>query len=145
MAYRNPHEDATLSAENWCSVLNLSKKWGMTALSKHCIAKLASLPSDMPITSKILLARENLSVSWLVEAYNELAQRTETLTEEEISAIGLQSGNRILRLREMWFVDMEKLRPEALKISYRPSNRKSHDFRKAIRTVFCDEIEDLSR
>jgi hypothetical protein len=110
--------------------------WGMTVLRKYCIKKLSPLPSNMTIIDKILFARESLAVDWLVDAYNELAQRKETISEEEVQAIGLQAAIGILRAREEWLSQQEEH-------YYYYSERASYDFRNIIRRIFRSELCEL--
>jgi hypothetical protein len=137
MYNRTPHEQVTMSTDEWKSVLKLSKKWGMTSLRKHCINQLSPLPSDMPLISKVLFARECMAVDWLVDAYNELAQRKESLSEIEVTAIGLQSAIRLLRVREKWIIDQEH---RSSHVSYSVSSRQSHGYHDSIRLMFRSEM-----
>lgn len=132
----DPTEAPEHTIDEWRSVLKLSTMWGMAALRKHCIKKLSPLPSSMSITDKILFAREALAVDWLIEAYNELAKREETISEEEIQAIGLQAAIGILRAREEWLSTCEGR-------YYHPSDRAYYNFRDIIRRVFRSEICEM--
>jgi hypothetical protein len=115
----------------------------MTSLRKHCITKLSPLPTDMSITSKILFARECLAVDWLVDAYNELARRQETISDEEAAVVGIQCAMRILRVREKWTLEREKQPNYNGYVQYTPRERISFDYRENIRLLFRDEIDSL--
>jgi hypothetical protein len=115
----------------------------MTALRNHCIDRLSPLLSYAPVTEKIMYARECIVVYWLIDAYNELAQRQATLTKEEISIIGSECAIGLLRVREQWLINLEKQNTNAISFMYTPSERKKYDHRPTIKLIFHEEITAL--
>jgi hypothetical protein len=101
---------------------------------------LSPLPPDMPVTSQIQFARECMAVDWLVDAYNQLARRKESVTEEEITMIGLEAAMQILRVREQWLVSKERI---SSSINYYISDRTGYDYRSNIRSIFNSELNKL--
>lgn len=136
---RSPLEDQTFTSEDWKGIVKLATLWGMSNLRKHGIQKLTPLPEDMPLATKILYARECMASDWLMDAFNNLIQRREIITEEEEDKIGLRTTNRLLRIRQSWYKNLEDS-ADGEEITYHVTDHASGDFRDAIREAFADEL-----
>jgi hypothetical protein len=119
--------------------VKLATLWGMSNLRKYGIQKLTPLPEDMSLTTRILYARECMAADWLVDTFNQLVQRREIITEEEEDKIGLRTTNRLLRIRQNWYKNLEDS-ADGEQITYHVTDHASADFRDVIRETFVDEL-----
>jgi hypothetical protein len=86
-----------VTKEEWSSVLSLSEKWGFRSLCTRAIKMLEPLTSAL---EKVVLGNQYRIVNWLPNAYLDLCERTEPLSDEEGEQLGLYDVLRIARARE---------------------------------------------
>jgi hypothetical protein len=111
----------------------------MTNLRKYCIDKLSPLPESMSIVEKILYARECKAVEWLVGAYNELAQREETITDKEAKRISMESAFYISRMRERALLERQKQNASSDSYTIELTDW-THDYQATIKDIFRHEM-----
>ncbi|KAJ3773307.1 hypothetical protein FB446DRAFT_641968, partial [Lentinula raphanica] len=92
-------EPEVLSFPQWEAVLRLSKKWGMNEVKTHAISTVAKLPNVDPV-DKIVLARTYDIHSWLAPAFNDILQRSRSLTEGDVEKLGVPTAVRLMGLRD---------------------------------------------
>ncbi|KAJ3727799.1 hypothetical protein C8R42DRAFT_572675, partial [Lentinula raphanica] len=92
-------EPEVLSFPQWEAVLRLSKKWGMNEVKTHAISTVEKLPNVDPV-DKIVLARTYDIHSWLAPAFNDILQRSRSLTEGDVEKLGVPTAVRLMGLRD---------------------------------------------
>ncbi|KZV74172.1 hypothetical protein PENSPDRAFT_225074 [Peniophora sp. CONT] len=135
-----------LSFDEWMSVLKLSTKWNLTKTRDHALVGSDAIAQNKTPLEKILLGKEYNVTKWLEEGYRALVTRWSGLSEEEMSALDVQTQLRILRLRDSawegllngaWTGSEEKIQ----------SNKRARAFggqigqRTAVREMFADELQ----
>ncbi|KAJ3976510.1 hypothetical protein EV361DRAFT_945157 [Lentinula raphanica] len=74
-------EPEVLSFPQWEAVLRLSKKWGMNEVKTHAISTVEKLPNLAP-------------------AFNDILQRSRSLTEGDVEKLGVPTAVRLMGLRD---------------------------------------------
>ncbi|KAJ3749579.1 hypothetical protein DFH05DRAFT_1382895, partial [Lentinula detonsa] len=88
-----------LSFSQWTSVLELAKKWKMDEVRAHAISAIESL-SDVDPVDKVVLARTHDIFAWLAPSFNEILQRSQSLTERDVEKLGIPTVVRLMGLRD---------------------------------------------
>ncbi|KAJ3823241.1 hypothetical protein F5880DRAFT_1507122 [Lentinula raphanica] len=94
----NTHPGA-LSLSQWEAVLRLSKRWGMDQTKMHAVVAIERL-SDVDPVEKIVLARTYNIQSWLAPAFNDILQRSQSLTESDVEKLGIPTAVSLISLRD---------------------------------------------
>ncbi|KAJ3851927.1 hypothetical protein EV368DRAFT_83063 [Lentinula lateritia] len=126
----------------WFSVLKLVKKWDMDEVRAYAISALRKLPDIDPV-DKIVLARTYDIPTWLAPSFNEILQRSQSLTESDVDKLGIPTIVRLMELRD-------RIRPQI----YSPNEawilgsvrmETSVDFTAVIHTAFPEsQVEGMS-
>ncbi|KAJ3774074.1 hypothetical protein FB446DRAFT_640467, partial [Lentinula raphanica] len=95
----NKTEPETLSFSQWEAVFRLAKRWEMDEVKTHAITAVEGLPNVDPV-EKIILARTYDIRSWLAPSFNEILQRSQSLTESNIEKLGIPTVARLIGLRD---------------------------------------------
>ncbi|KAH6913083.1 hypothetical protein BKA70DRAFT_1261825 [Coprinopsis sp. MPI-PUGE-AT-0042] len=83
-------EKLKLSTAEWISTLRIATQYRFNDLRKIAIDELS--PIDMDPVERVCLAKEFKVPSWLLSGYQNLAERSTTLAEDEASKIGLTTA-----------------------------------------------------
>ncbi|KAJ3891256.1 hypothetical protein GG344DRAFT_23669, partial [Lentinula edodes] len=83
----------------WISVLKLAKKWDMSEVRAYAISAIRKLPDIDPV-DKIVLARTYDIPTWLAPSFNEILQRSQSLTESDVDKLGIPTIVRLMELRD---------------------------------------------
>jgi hypothetical protein len=94
----SPHAKPVNSVGEWTSVLKLATMWGFAKSRHKAIAALSNLIPD-PIP-RIALARAHDIPGWELAALRTLITRTPSLTEGDVTALGISWVLKIASLRE---------------------------------------------
>lgn len=87
------------SADDWSDILELSHEWSFVQAKQLAIREIQKL--EMPTADRIALyLKYDVGCEFLVPLYAELCSRSETITLEEATLIGLPVAIIIFRLRE---------------------------------------------
>ena len=87
------------SVDDWADILELSHEWSFVQVKRLAIREIQKL--YMPAAERIALyLKFDVGSEYLVPLYAELCSRSETLTLEEATLIGLPVAIIIFRLRE---------------------------------------------
>ncbi|KAJ3820064.1 hypothetical protein EV361DRAFT_910107 [Lentinula raphanica] len=92
-------EPETLSLSQWESVLKLTKKWELDKVKTHAISAVEKLPNVDPV-DKIILARTYDVRPWLAPSFNEILQRSKSLTESDVERLGIPTAVHLMGLRD---------------------------------------------
>lgn len=125
----------TLEHNQWEKVIELALLWRMRSLRLHCIERLSPLPNTILPIEKILLSRKYMAQEWLVEAYLQLAQRSEIITNSEASQLGVASAFLLVQLQAEQFKSLASSTD-----SKKSTASVSADH---VRRSFCDELQRL--
>lgn len=115
----------TLSCAEWVSVLDLSTKWYFVEFRRLAITKITTLCDD--VVEKIRLGKEYRVSSWLLFGYEQLARRTEKISDDEAKIIGYLTTIFIYGVRE-----------KAYDYGY-----SQFDYEETIRETFAQELADV--
>ncbi|KAK7012804.1 hypothetical protein R3P38DRAFT_3279276 [Favolaschia claudopus] len=88
-----------MTTGEWISVLKLSTEWRFLHIRKMAIEMLAST-TEISSVQRIVLARKYEVASWLCRGYLELAQSTESISDEEGELLGWKTAFRLIQARE---------------------------------------------
>jgi hypothetical protein len=88
-----------LSHDEWVSVLKLSTKWRFSECRHLAIAELSALCDNSPIT-KILLGKEYRVSTWLMSGYEQLARRSQKISNDEAKLIDYPTAFSVCIVRE---------------------------------------------
>ncbi|KAF8627758.1 hypothetical protein AX17_006124 [Amanita inopinata Kibby_2008] len=88
-----------MTLEQWQAVLSLATRYEMTRVKALALEHMTPLLVDLPAL-QVHLAKKYRADVWLVPGFNKLAQRAETLSEEEVELIGLPDALKLMALRE---------------------------------------------
>jgi hypothetical protein len=110
--HRNPQDSKYINSESnrepdWRAVLKLTTLWRFLEFRKQAIEKLRPQLSNDP-HGKVLLGRQYHVYEWVGCGYNELVQRSQSLSMEEIEALGYPAAVRVLRMREHFMKKEQK-------------------------------------
>ena len=122
-AIRKIARTQTLSCAEWISVLDLSTKWYFVEFRRLAIAKITTLCGD--VVEKIRLGKEYKVYSWLLFGYEQLARRTEKISDDEAKIIGFLTTIFIYGVREKTYGVPDL------------------DYRETICTIFAQELADV--
>jgi len=139
-----------LSLAEWISVLKLSTMWEFTSPRQYAITQISKL--GISSARRINLARDYHIREWLLPSLVAYAQQEDAITADDVDLLGWEVVLKLLQARErmgnIYFNsltgrDGEKRYWKTL--LYRPGidGRVTHDFTKAIETVFQEEIERI--
>ncbi|KAJ3754323.1 hypothetical protein EV360DRAFT_15886, partial [Lentinula raphanica] len=87
------------SLSQWEAVLRLAKRWGMNQVKTHAVVAIERL-SDVDPVEKIVLARTYDIQSWLAPAFNDILQRSQSLTESDVEKLGVPTAVSLMSLRD---------------------------------------------
>lgn len=90
----------SLSESEWISVLKLSTKWCFNNLRKIAILELELLNS-LTSVNKIVLGRLCSISSWLLAGLTEIADRKESMSDDDIVALDHITAIALLKVREL--------------------------------------------
>ena len=132
-------ESASLTVEEWLSVLKLSDLWELPELRTKAIDAVESHNQDLDTVDMILLAKKYCVSKWLIRGYEELARRTDVITPEESVRLGVYTSCRLAEVRDKsWKYVCHYGR---LSNSYYARDyRGCFDFAEEVRAVFRDEL-----
>jgi len=119
----------TLSFAEWVSVLDLSTKWYFVEFRRLAIAKITTLCDD--VIEKIRLGRKYRVYSWLFVGYEQLARRTEKISDDEAKIIGYLTTIFIYGVREKAYSHLHSA-------VYSPL-----DYKATICRTFAQELADV--
>ncbi|KAG9220540.1 hypothetical protein CCMSSC00406_0003996 [Pleurotus cornucopiae] len=99
-------------AEKWLGILLTAEKLMIQRIQTLAIGKLAKMepPNVDPITRNAVQQRYNIDMAWAKDAFMDVVQRTEPLTEEEAIDIGTFATVTIAYLRTPHGKQMKKRR-----------------------------------
>ncbi|KAG6908824.1 hypothetical protein DXG01_003177 [Tephrocybe rancida] len=109
----------------WLSIMKLSTQWLMLDIRRKAI-KALTLRDDVPPADRVVLARKYSVDNWARCAYAELAQKASSMSQADITKIGLSSAIKVYNTRERVFgrrtltqVQLETLFKDQVKASPR--------------------------
>ncbi|KAJ3507093.1 hypothetical protein NLJ89_g6498 [Agrocybe chaxingu] len=91
--------EGALPLAEWFSVLKLSSFWYFLKFRNMAIAELER-PEVLTPTEKVTWGRDVKISSWVVKGYQEIAQRSATISKDDAIAIGYETAFVLFRLRE---------------------------------------------
>ena len=100
-----------MTQTDWMSVLRLSTMWELLDIRELAIKGLSK--TNMIPVDKILLARECKVPDWLIVGYEEIAKRTETITDADAERLGWQAARPPGCVPDMWSADRLEMRAGA--------------------------------
>jgi len=107
--------------DDWMLVLKLANKWQLHELCMKAIVWTTKKIKALDPVTKVLLGKEYMVSSWLIDGYEELGKRKQHITEGERDKLGIETAFRILILREKswaWFTSLPLApTPQAKQIS----------------------------
>ncbi|KAF8161462.1 hypothetical protein B0H34DRAFT_380786 [Crassisporium funariophilum] len=89
----------TGSQSEWLSILKLSTMWRFLALREQAIKELNTLRSLTPF-DKITLGRRYRHLTWMMEGFKEVIDRSQPITDDEADLVGFPTAVRLFRIRE---------------------------------------------
>ncbi|GAW00311.1 hypothetical protein LENED_001819 [Lentinula edodes] len=135
-------EPEVFSFGQWISVLKLAKKWDMSEVRAYAISAIGKLPDIDPV-DKIVLARTYDIPTWLAPSFNEILQRSQSLTESDVDKLGIPTIVRLMELRDR--VRPHIYSPNGAWILGSARMETSVDFTAVICTVFPEsQVEGMS-
>ncbi|KAH7875110.1 uncharacterized protein C8R40DRAFT_1170736 [Lentinula edodes] len=135
-------EPEVFSFGQWISVLKLAKKWDMSEVRAYAISAIRKLPDIDPV-DKIVLARTYDIPTWLAPSFNEILQRSQSLTESDVDKLGIPTIVRLMELRDR--VRPHIYSPNGAWILGSARMETSVDFTAVICTVFPEsQVEGMS-
>ncbi|KAJ3762259.1 hypothetical protein EV360DRAFT_79487 [Lentinula raphanica] len=93
-------EPETLSFSQWEAVFRLAKRWEMEEVKTHALSALEKNLHDVDPVDKVILARTYDIRSWLAPSFNEILQRSRSLTESDVEKLGVPTAVRLMGLRD---------------------------------------------
>ena len=132
-------ESASLTVEEWLSVLKLSDLWELPELRTKAIDAVESHIHNLGTVDMILLAKKYCVSKWLMRGYEALARRTDVITPDESVRLGVYTSCRLAEVRDKsWKYVCHYGR---LSNSYYARDyRGCFDFAEEVRAVFRDEL-----
>jgi hypothetical protein len=97
ISYRRYSERPFQTAAEWISVLRLATDWDFKAIRELAINKLGTITSHV---DRIELGHFYDTKDWLPDAYTDICERHEPLTDAECEQLGARHALRIMRVRE---------------------------------------------
>lgn len=140
-----------MTTEEWVSVLKLSTMWDFRETRKLAIREL-SKKGMMDLTMKVMLAREYKVSNWLIEGYEALIKREETISDAEAEQLGLLTVVRLFRIREESITRISRRRINTFGDAWNsvehyeesgPFNRADCHCEEDIRKEFLEELKDV--
>jgi hypothetical protein len=127
--------EINFSLAEWISILKLSTMWEFTGIRQYAITQMPKL--GIPPARQINLARDYHIQEWLLPGLVAYAQQPDSITADDVDLLGWEFLLKLSQARERVPVyDAGLSRPGI-------DARVTHDFTKAIRKVFQDEIERM--
>lgn len=95
------HNENAPTLESWVSLLAFSTRFVCDKIRARSIRELEAIQSSVDPIERIVLAVRHNIPQWLNEAYQELCQRQDSLSEEEGEKLGLSTVIKLMRAREI--------------------------------------------
>ncbi|KAJ3773312.1 hypothetical protein FB446DRAFT_787936 [Lentinula raphanica] len=89
-----------LSLSQWTAVLKLATKWEMKEVKTHAVSSVVEDLSNVDPVDKIVLAQTYDIPSWLTPSFNEILQRPQSLTENDVEKLGVPTTVCLMGLRD---------------------------------------------
>jgi hypothetical protein len=128
---------ATLGRSEWESILKLSTLWELGDLRALAIQNLSKI--EMREVDQITLGKEYRVADWLVKGYTKLAERDNTISEDEGEILGPKWVILLFQVRE---AGIKGRFVKAAKSKYRSYTLEAYDYENAIRPVFAQQLTD---
>jgi len=122
---------ASLTVDEWMSVLKLAKRWDLASMRNKAISESDSQIQQKTYVEKIMVARKYGVAKWLREGYFSLV-KGEIASDTEIEKLGWETYGRLLKIR---------IEDHQHSINNQWSNV-TFDVDCAIRTAFGNAVED---
>jgi len=100
LMYPPPLSNIKLTRQDWISVLKLCTMWEFTDMRERAIQELLKEDMSMGTIDKIECGKRYQVKEMLLEGYNELLKRAETITAKEAERLGWKTAAKLLLLRE---------------------------------------------
>ncbi|KAF9487522.1 hypothetical protein BDN71DRAFT_1594454 [Pleurotus eryngii] len=115
----------SFDASHWLSVLKLANLWGFSDLRKTAITKLSSdeLRRTSTATVRLHYGRLYKVEQWVEQAYTELVDRREKISEDEAELIGWKVSLRLCHLREDFHAPPKTVTPVATNFTIPPASQ----------------------
>lgn len=98
--YFGMHDENTFSLESWIALLSFSTRFICDKIRARSVREIESFQSQLDPVERVVLAVRHNVPRWLNGAYQELCQRTNTLSEEEGEKLGLSTVIKLMKARE---------------------------------------------
>lgn len=103
---RRPQEnpataDAQKAQESNLDLLSISHRYVFDRIFKYAVQQLR--PENLPIVDRLVLGDKCGLENWLLSAYGELLDRTQTMNEIEATALGTDRMIRFLKAKEFMY------------------------------------------
>jgi hypothetical protein len=128
---------ATLGRSEWESTLKLSTLWELGDLQTLAIQNLSKI--EMREVDQITLGKEYRVADWLVKGYTKLAERDNTISEDEGDILGPKSVILLFQVREAG------IKGSFVKAAKSKTRVHSYNYENAIRPVFAQQLADAER
>ena len=134
-------ESASLTVEEWLSVLKLSDLWELPELRTKAIDAVESHIHNLGTVDMILLAKKYCVSKWLMRGYEALARRTDVITPDESVRLGVYTSCRLAEVRDKSWKYVCHYGMRGLSHAYYARDyRGCFDFAEEVRAVFRDEL-----
>ena len=138
---RLPGVSASLTVDEWMSVLKLSDMWQFPKMRSKAIDATETQIQNSGAVDMILLAKKYRISRWLIKGYETLTRRPEHITADERERLGLDTFLRLVDVREQsWKYACDYGMYASYNTVYARDIRGSFGFKDAIEKVFKDEL-----
>ncbi|KDR75546.1 hypothetical protein GALMADRAFT_140184 [Galerina marginata CBS 339.88] len=137
---RDAAEDISLTKSQWTSILKTSTEWYFLPLRKAAISELMTTRHALDAFEKILLGRQLKIAIWIIQGYQELVQRDDTISNAEAIILEVNSDPHGLTALSLLRIREQKIR---LKFGSKAKNMTQSLVRLEIEKEFQTELKAI--